>query len=91
MAARMAYTDRAFRALAQERPDLVVALLRAAGVELVRGELEIVPEDVDDSQLVAPASPAADLVARLGKDALVHVECQGYAIRTSSTASSATT
>jgi hypothetical protein len=61
MAARMAYTDRAFRALAQERPDLVVALLRAAGVELVRGELEIVPKDVDDSQLVAPATPAADL------------------------------
>ena len=74
----MAYTDRAFRALAQERPELVLALLRAAGVELAREDVQVVPEDVDDSQLVRPASPAADLVARLGPDALLHVECQGY-------------
>jgi len=75
----MAYTDRAFRALAQERPDLVLALLRAAGVEIAqRADVDVVPEEVDDSQLVRPATPATDLVARLGADALLHVECQGY-------------
>lgn len=77
-ASLMAYTDRAFRALAQERPELLLALLRVAGVELARHDVDVVPDDVADSQLVAPASPAADLVARLGPDALLHVECQGY-------------
>jgi hypothetical protein len=75
---RMPIVDRAFRSLAQARPDLVVAVLRAAGVELVPGDAELVPEDVDDPSLVPPPAPIADLVARVGAEDVLHVECQGY-------------
>ena len=76
----MASLDRAFRALARELPQWVVALLEHIAPQLLgsaRGAT-VQPEHVDDPHLDPPPALEADWVARLGDDELLHVECQGY-------------
>ncbi len=74
----MPSSDRAFRALARERPDLVVALLERVAADLLPAGGEVTPESVDDPHLDPPPPTDADWVARVGGGDLVHVECQGY-------------
>ena len=78
----MASSDRGFRALAQESPETIVALVRRcapnASVALPP-DARITRAEVDDPHLGA-LTPVidADWIARVGDDAVVHVECQGY-------------
>ena len=79
---RMASSDRGFRALAQDSPEAIVALLRCGGASASGAfppDARITRADVDDSHLGA-LTPVidADWIARVGEDAVVHVECQGY-------------
>ena len=69
-------SDRAFRALGREEPDVLVSLLRATGLP-IPGRLT--PIDVSDPKLDAPAHPLeADFVAHTADGDVLHVECQGY-------------
>jgi hypothetical protein len=81
LAKSVPYSDRAFRALVRDRPDVLVALLDA----VVRPRLAltgvVTPEDVDDTHLDLPATLDADSVARCG-DTVLHTEFQGYRDRT---------
>src|SRR5579883_2294536 len=75
----MASSDRGFRALAQESPDPVVALLRYGAPGALPTDAVITPADVDDPH-VGALTPVldADWVVRVGERDVLHVECQGY-------------
>jgi hypothetical protein len=75
----MAKTDRAFRALCRQEPDIVAALLRVVKPGLLSGAAVIVPDDVAPTQVDAlPPELDADWVARVDDDGVIHLECQGY-------------
>jgi hypothetical protein len=71
------YSDRAFRALVRDQPDVLLALFDV----VVRPRLAlagaVTPEDVDDTHLDLPATLDADSIARCG-DTVLHTEFQGY-------------
>jgi hypothetical protein len=78
----MASTDRAFRALARDAPATVVALVRLVAPDTLGAadDSEIVA--LDDPNLDEPPHPReADFAALVGRDALSHVELQGYGER----------
>lgn len=75
----MSFSDRAFHALAQREPSVVLAALRVLAPTLAAGAAPIRPEDLAPTRLDALAPPMdADWVARVGDEAIVHLECQGY-------------
>jgi len=74
----VASTDRSLRYLARDRPDVAEALVRRLLPHVLRSAEPLSPEAVDDPHLDAPPPIEADLVARSGDDALLHVEFQGY-------------
>lgn len=77
----MPSTDRAFRALAQAEPGVIVALLEALAPDVVPAGHNLQPEAVDDPHLVALPLLDADWVARTGESVeseVLHMECQGY-------------
>jgi hypothetical protein len=74
----MPASDRAFRALARARPDVLVALIRVARPDLLPEGATLDQEAVDDPHLDLPPAMDADLVARLGDDEVLHIEGQGY-------------
>jgi hypothetical protein len=71
------YSDRAFRALVRDQPEVLIALLDATVRPRLRLEGPVLPEDVDDSHLDLPPTMDADSVARSGS-VVLHTECQGY-------------
>ncbi|MFO0602703.1 MAG: hypothetical protein U0324_05985 [Polyangiales bacterium] len=75
----MTASDRAFRALAQAEPDVMMAALRALVPRLAVDVSPVRPEDLSPTRLDALA-PAQDVdwVARSGARSVVHLECQGY-------------
>lgn len=73
----MPSSDRAFRALAREQPQLVAVLLELVLPELVPAGLAVAAEHVDDPHLDAPPTLDADWAARVG-DVLFHLEAQAY-------------
>jgi hypothetical protein len=76
---RMPKSDRAFRALARELPDVVAELLRAVAPSLVPVGAVLVPDDLAPTHLDAlPPELDADWAARVASDLLIHTECQGY-------------
>jgi hypothetical protein len=75
----MASSDRGFRALAQDSPQSVVALVRSALPDTLGAGAIVTPADVDDPHLGALTPVVdADWVARVGDRDVIHVECQGY-------------
>lgn len=75
----MATTDRAFRALSRNQPDVVAEMLRV----LVPGSLPpgatLTIDDMSPTQVDAlPQAMDADCMALLGDDAMHHIEFQGY-------------
>jgi len=74
----MPMTDRAFRALALEQPEIIGALLELCAPDLLPPGTKIDVGDVDAPSLVAPPSLEADWVARVGDSVVLHVEAQGY-------------
>ncbi len=75
----MAKTDRAFRALCRQEPDVVTALLRILTPELVPESAMIVPDDVAPTQIDGlPPELDADWVGRIESSDTLHIECQGY-------------
>src|SRR5947207_2167564 len=74
----MPLSDRAFRALARDEPEVVLALIRVALPGLVAPRASVKPERVDDPNLDVPTIRDADWIARIGRAVLLHVECQGY-------------
>ena len=75
----MSISDRAFHALAQHEPDVVLAALRVLCPEAARDAAPVRADDLAPTRLDALAPPLdADWVARVGEDGLLHVECQGY-------------
>lgn len=78
-AAAMTVSDRAFHALAQAEPEVVMAALRALIPRLAAGAVPLRPADLSPTRLDALAPPKdADWIARVGETQLVHLECQGY-------------
>jgi hypothetical protein len=71
-------SDRAFRALARARPDVLLELIRIARPDLLPPADVLTPEAVDDPHLDLPPAVDADLIARLGNSEVLHVEAQGY-------------
>ncbi|MFO0604330.1 MAG: hypothetical protein U0324_14200 [Polyangiales bacterium] len=75
----MTVSDRAFHALAQAEPEVVMAALRALIPRLAAGAVPLRPADLSPTRLDALAPPKdADWIARVGETQLVHLECQGY-------------
>jgi hypothetical protein len=75
----MPKSDRAFRALARARPEVVVGLLRAVAPSLLPPGAVLVPDDLAPTQLDGlPPELDADWAARVALDELLHTECQGY-------------
>ncbi|MBK9264527.1 MAG: hypothetical protein IPM54_32675 [Polyangiaceae bacterium] len=75
----MPKTDRAFRALSRQEPDVIAALLRVVKPGLVPASAMLVPEDVVPTQIDGlPPEMDADWAARVNDDELLHMECQGY-------------
>jgi predicted transposase YdaD len=71
------YSDRAFRALVREQPEVLLALLEATLPPQPWLDGPVTPENVDDSHLDLPPTIDADSVARSGS-VVLHTECQGY-------------
>jgi len=71
------YSDRAFRALVRDAPQVLVSLLDAVVRPRLALEGNITPADVDDTHLDLPPSLDADSVARCA-NVVLHTECQGY-------------
>jgi hypothetical protein len=76
--AAMPSSDRAFRALAQTEPGVIVALLDALAPHLLPAGEVVHPEEVDDPRLALPPTMDADWIARAGESDVLHIECQGY-------------
>jgi hypothetical protein len=74
----MTLSDRAFRLLAREQPDVFRAVIEAAAPGVLRPGARLQPHAVDDPRLDLPPPLGADLVARIDDDELWHVEFQGY-------------
>ena len=75
----MSFSDRAFHALAQREPTVVLAALRVLCPDVAAGAAPVRPDDLAPTRLDALAPPTdADWVARVGDRALIHLECQGY-------------
>jgi hypothetical protein len=74
----MPSSDRAFRALAQAEPRVIIALLRTVAAHVLAGSAAVSPEAVGDPRLVLPAPRDADWIARVGDEDMLHLECQGY-------------
>jgi hypothetical protein len=75
----MAMTDRAFRALAQAEPEVIVATLGVVARHLVDNARVARIEDVGATRLDALSPPRdLDWAVFIDDDALLHTECQGY-------------
>jgi hypothetical protein len=75
----MPKSDRAFRALARARPEVVIGLVRAVAQGLLPSGAALVPDDLAPTQLDGlPPELDADWAARVALDELLHTECQGY-------------
>lgn len=75
----MALSDRAFHALAQHEPAVVLAALRVLCPAAVADATSLRPDDLSPTRLDALAPPMdADWVALAGARGLLHLECQGY-------------
>jgi hypothetical protein len=75
----MSLSDRAFHALAQHEPEVVLAALRVLCPDAALGAAPVRPDDLAPTRLNALAPPLdADWVAWVGDDGLIHLECQGY-------------
>jgi hypothetical protein len=75
----MAGSDRAFRALANNEPQVVVEALRVLLPTFLPPALAVDRAEPAPTRLDALAPPRdADSVLRVGKRLLAHVECQGY-------------
>jgi hypothetical protein len=75
----VAKTDRAFRALSRQEPEIIAALLRAVKPGLISPRTTLVPDDVAPTHVDAlPPELDADWVVRVNQDEVLHVECQGY-------------
>jgi len=75
----MSFSDRAFHALAQHEPAVILATLRVLCPGVASGAAPVRVDDLAPTRLDALAPPTdADWVACVGDDALVHLECQGY-------------
>jgi hypothetical protein len=75
----MAGSDRAFRALANNEPQVVVETLRVLVPDFLPAALTITRAEPAPTRLDALAPPRdADSVLRVGKRLLAHIECQGY-------------
>jgi hypothetical protein len=75
----MSLSDRAFHALAQHEPEVVLAALRVLCPAVVANAAPVRPDDLAPTRLDALAPPLdADWVARVDDDGLIHLECQGY-------------
>jgi hypothetical protein len=75
----MSLSDRAFHALAQHEPEVVLAALRVLCPDAAADAAPMRPDDLAPTRLDALAPPLdADWVARVRDDVLIHLECQGY-------------
>ncbi len=75
----MPLSDRAFHALAQHEPQVVLATLRVLCPELASRATLLGRDDLAPTRLDTLAPPEdADWLARLDDDELLHLECQGY-------------
>jgi hypothetical protein len=78
----MAMSDRAFRALAQAEPQVIVATLCVLAPGVVDQRMRVTTANLTSTRHDALAPPMeADLGLFLGDDALLHMECQGYGDR----------
>jgi hypothetical protein len=77
LARSVPYSDRAFRALVRDQPDVLIALLDATLRPALGLKGPITPQDVDEPHLDLPPGMDADSVARCG-DVVLHTECQAY-------------
>lgn len=73
----MPFSDRAFRALVRELPEVLECLLDVTLGGALALEQPLTPENVDDPNLDLPPTVEADSVARSG-DVVLHTECQAY-------------
>jgi hypothetical protein len=74
----MPSSDRAFRALAQAEPRVIVALLQTLTPQVLAAGAAVSPETVGDPRMLLPPAVDADWVARVGEEDMLHLECQGY-------------
>ncbi|HEU4534070.1 MAG TPA: hypothetical protein VFS00_08130, partial [Polyangiaceae bacterium] len=75
----MAGSDRAFRALANNEPQVIIDALRLLVPEFLPPALAVGRAELAPTRLDALAPPRdADSVLRVGRRLLAHVECQGY-------------
>ena len=77
-AAGVTRTDRTFRALAREQPDIVLALLRASGESASELDMACSPDEVGDPQLDRPAAAIEADSVLVFDDVVRHTELQGY-------------
>ncbi|MFO0605379.1 MAG: hypothetical protein U0324_19520 [Polyangiales bacterium] len=74
----MPLSDRAFHALAQHEPQVVLATLRVLCPELAARATPLDRDDLAPTRLEVLARPEdAGWLARLGDDELLHLECEG--------------
>jgi hypothetical protein len=74
----MPRSDRAFRALAQAKPEVILDLVRTLAGHVLADGAAVSREAVDDPRILLPASHEADWVARVDAEEMLHLECQGY-------------
>ena len=75
----MPKSDRAFRTLARNEPEVVAAMLEVLVPEIVPTAVQLIPDDVAPTHIDAlPPEIDADWAARVHHNELLHVECQGY-------------
>jgi hypothetical protein len=74
----MPRSDRAFRALAQAEPEVLVGLVQALAAHVLPKGAAVSPDAVGDPRILLPAPQDADWVARVGEEDMLHLECQGY-------------
>jgi hypothetical protein len=74
----MPRSDRAFRALAQAEPEVLVALVQALAAHVLPKGAAVSPDAVGDPRILVPTQHDADWVARVGEEDMLHLECQGY-------------